>query len=155
MDLFIVFIFGLLIGSFLNVCILRLPEGESIVAPRSRCPHCSHQLPWWANVPVLSYLALRGRCAFCSAPISPRYMLVELLTAGLLTAVYWRFGIGAQGAIAAAFDTSWDEDALVEHVRHRTWDNVARENIGEIEMLLHGSMSSVSDMAKNKRTSRV
>lgn len=97
------FVLGLLIGSFLNVCIFRLPEEESIVSPRSRCPECHTQLPWWANIPVLSYVALRGRCAFCSAPISSRYLLVEVLTGALFAAVYWRFGLTVQGVIAAAF----------------------------------------------------
>jgi leader peptidase (prepilin peptidase)/N-methyltransferase len=103
MELAVVVVLGLLIGSFLNVCIVRLPLDESIVSPRSRCPRCDHQLPWWANVPVLSYMALRGRCAFCAAPISLRYPLVELLTAGLFALAYWRFGFTPQGAIAAAF----------------------------------------------------
>jgi leader peptidase (prepilin peptidase)/N-methyltransferase len=94
---------GLLVGSFLNVCILRIPAGESIVAPPSRCPRCGTRLPWWANVPVLSYLVLRGRCAFCAGPISPRYAVVELLTAALFAAVCWRFGPTPQGAVAALF----------------------------------------------------
>ncbi len=103
MELAVIIVVGLLIGSFLNVCIVRLPLDESIVSPRSRCPRCEHQLPWWANVPVLSYVALRGRCAFCAEPISFRYPLVELLTAGLFALAYWRFGFTLQGAIAAAF----------------------------------------------------
>jgi leader peptidase (prepilin peptidase)/N-methyltransferase len=98
-----VFVFGLLIGSFLNVCIVRLPEEESIVSPRSRCPRCHTQLPWWANIPVLSYIALRGRCSFCSEPISPRYLLVEVLTAALFALAYWRFGLSLEGLIAVAF----------------------------------------------------
>src|SRR5437762_1848862 len=73
---------GLTIGSFLNVVIARVPKEESIVRPRSRCPRCGHQLPWYENIPVFSYLALRGKCSSCKAPISPRYPLVELLTGG-------------------------------------------------------------------------
>jgi leader peptidase (prepilin peptidase)/N-methyltransferase len=98
-----VFVLGLLIGSFLNVCIVRLPEEESIVSPRSRCPKCHTQLPWWANIPVLSYIVLRGRCAFCSEPISARYLLVEVLTAALFALAYFRFGLTLQALIAAAF----------------------------------------------------
>lgn len=80
-------VFGLLIGSFLNVVAWRLPRGESLVRPRSKCPGCGRQLAAYDNVPVLSWLALRGRCRNCRAPISIRYPLVELLTAGLYVAV--------------------------------------------------------------------
>jgi leader peptidase (prepilin peptidase)/N-methyltransferase len=74
---------GLVVGSFLNVVIHRLPRGESIVHPRSHCPACGHVIAAWENVPVLSYLWLRGRCRGCAARISPRYPLVELLTGGV------------------------------------------------------------------------
>jgi leader peptidase (prepilin peptidase)/N-methyltransferase len=74
-------LFGATIGSFLNVVIYRLPRGESIVKPRSRCPECGHQLSALDNIPVLSWLILRGRCRSCGVRISPRYPLVELLTA--------------------------------------------------------------------------
>lgn len=82
---------GLSVGSFLNVVIARLPEGLSVVSPRSRCPKCGHQLPWYENVPVLSWLLLRGRCSGCKVPISPRYVLVELLTGTLFVAALARF----------------------------------------------------------------
>jgi len=103
MEFAVFIVLGFLVGSFLNVCIARLPYDESIVSPRSRCPQCEHQLPWWANVPVLSYVALRGRCAFCSEPISWRYPLVEILTAVLFGLACWRFGYTWHGAVAAAF----------------------------------------------------
>ena len=74
---------GLLIGSFLNVLILRLPAGESVVAPRSRCPRCGTPLRWYHNLPVLSWIALRGRCAFCKEPISWQYPAVEISTAAI------------------------------------------------------------------------
>jgi leader peptidase (prepilin peptidase)/N-methyltransferase len=73
------FILGLLIGSFLNVCIHRLPAKESIVFPRSYCPSCKNQIPAYDNIPVISFLLLRGRCGSCKAPISWRYPVVELL----------------------------------------------------------------------------
>ena len=72
-------VFGLVVGSFANVCIHRLPLGLSVVTPRSRCPHCGHEITALENLPVLSWLALRGRCSGCRAPISPRYPLVEAL----------------------------------------------------------------------------
>jgi len=78
---------GLLVGSFLNVVIARLPTGESLVSPGSRCPHCGHAVRPYDNVPVVSWLVLRGRCRDCGAPISARYPLVEALTAALCAAV--------------------------------------------------------------------
>jgi len=79
--------FGLVIGSFLNVCIYRIPREKSIVWPGSACPACGHPIRWHDNVPVFGYLFLRGKCRDCSAPISPRYPLVELLT-GALTVLF-------------------------------------------------------------------
>src|SRR5690349_9021496 len=83
---------GLAIGSFLNVVIARVPKEESIVRPPSRCPRCGHSLAWYENIPLFSYLALRGKCSSCKAPISPRYPLVELLTGLLFLACLVRFG---------------------------------------------------------------
>jgi leader peptidase (prepilin peptidase)/N-methyltransferase len=80
-------VLGLLIGSFLNVVIHRVPAGLSLVAPGSACPHCDHPVRPYDNVPVVSWLALRARCRDCSAPISARYPLVELVTAGLYVGV--------------------------------------------------------------------
>ena len=84
---------GLAIGSFLNVVIHRVPKGESIVRPRSRCPSCGTEITPRDNVPVLSWLALRGKCRHCGEPISPRYPLVEFLTAALFVLTAARFGI--------------------------------------------------------------
>ena len=89
----IVFIFGLLVGSFLNVCIYRLPRNESLVFPASHCPACGEAIPPWLNIPVASYLFLNGRCRSCAAPISAIYPLVELLTALLWLFLYLRFGL--------------------------------------------------------------
>src|SRR5262245_29149736 len=82
-------ILGLAVGSFLNVCIYRLPRGESLMWPGSRCPHCSTPLKWFHNLPVLSWLVLRGRCAHCKGPISVRYPLIELITAITWVAIVW------------------------------------------------------------------
>jgi leader peptidase (prepilin peptidase)/N-methyltransferase len=85
---------GALIGSFLNVCIFRLPRGESIVWPRSHCPVCGRAIKFYDNIPLLSYLWLRGRCRTCLAPISLRYPLVEAANAAGYLVIFWWFGIG-------------------------------------------------------------
>ncbi|MBE6383361.1 MAG: prepilin peptidase [Lentisphaerae bacterium] len=88
---FFSFWFGACIASFLNVVIWRVPRGESIVSPPSHCPKCNAPIKWWQNLPILSWLALRGKCANCRAPISPRYVLVELLGGALFLAVFMKF----------------------------------------------------------------
>ena len=88
------FLFGLVFGSFLNVCIYRLPQGLSIVLPGSACPGCNKPIRPYVNIPVLSWVLLRGRCRDCKARISPRYMIVELLTGVLFLACFAQFGIG-------------------------------------------------------------
>jgi leader peptidase (prepilin peptidase) / N-methyltransferase len=85
--------FGAAIGSFVNVLAYRLPRRESIVKPRSRCPHCETQIAAYDNIPVLSWLLLRGRCRHCQAPISVRYPIVEALTALLFVGVGLRIGL--------------------------------------------------------------
>lgn len=84
-------VLGLLVGSFLNVCIHRLPRDESIVFPASRCPSCKRPLRWYHNLPVASWVALGGRCGWCRAPIHWRYPVVELLNAGLYVLHGWWF----------------------------------------------------------------
>jgi len=84
--------FGAIVGSFLNVCIHRLPRGKSIVWPASACPACGRELSWFENVPLVSYTVLRGRCRSCRAPISVRYPVVELITALLFAACAWAYG---------------------------------------------------------------
>ncbi len=86
------FVFGSIVGSFLNVCIYRLPRGESIISPPSHCPHCKYSIPGYLNIPLLTWLWLRGRCRNCGAPISARYFLVELLTGLMFTASWLAFG---------------------------------------------------------------
>jgi leader peptidase (prepilin peptidase) / N-methyltransferase len=90
-----VIIFGLLFGSFLNVVIYRMQRKQSIVYPSSHCPACTQPILFYDNIPVLSYLILRGRCRRCGAPISIRYPLVEALTAVCLAALYFRFGLSS------------------------------------------------------------
>jgi leader peptidase (prepilin peptidase)/N-methyltransferase len=120
-------VFGLLVGSFLNVVIHRLPrmlerqwaaecadftgqpvqeeeeERFNLVVPRSRCPQCGHAIRWYENIPVISWLALRGRCSECKSPISLRYPLVELVTAAFFALCGWRWGLTLQAAAWAAF----------------------------------------------------
>lgn len=87
------FILGAVVGSFLNVCIFRIPAGESIVTPRSRCPFCGSSIKWYQNIPVLSYLLLCGKCAQCKTSISVRYPMVEVITGGLFVFVLYSFGL--------------------------------------------------------------
>lgn len=86
------FVLGLIVGSFLNVCIWRIPRGESIVLPASHCPNCHIPLKFYDNIPVISYILLRGSCRSCGEKISWRYPLVEFLTCILFLAIGWRFG---------------------------------------------------------------
>lgn len=137
---------GLCIGSFLNVVIHRLPmmlerawkadsadmlgvkidqvEAVSLSKPRSRCPSCGHQIHWFENIPVLSYLWLRGKCSACKADISPRYPLVEILTGVLFAAIGWRFGAaptallwcGFAAALVALAGIDWDTTLLPDNL---------------------------------------
>src|SRR5262245_54654718 len=89
---FVLFVFGSIVGSFLNVCIYRMPRGESVVSPGSHCPHCNYSIPGYLNVPLITWLILRGQCKNCGAPISVRYFLVELLTGVLFLSCWLAFG---------------------------------------------------------------
>ena len=105
---FFAFGLGACVASFLNVVIWRVPRGESIVSPPSHCPKCGAPIRWWQNIPVLSWLALRGKCANCRAPISPRYICVELLGGALFLAVFLHvFGLDA--TTAQILDASFPE----------------------------------------------
>jgi leader peptidase (prepilin peptidase)/N-methyltransferase len=89
----VAFIFGSLVGSFLNVCIHRMPQGESVVWPSSHCPHCKKRIPAYDNIPFLSYIILKGKCRYCKQKISLRYLLVELLTAIMFMLFFNHFGL--------------------------------------------------------------
>src|SRR5579862_5419604 len=91
------FVLGAIIGSFLNVCIYRMPLDQSIVSPPSHCPHCNYSIPWYLNIPLITWLYLNGKCANCGAPISIRYWLVELLTAVVFTLCWLGFGHQSPG----------------------------------------------------------
>ena len=127
---------GLMIGSFLNVVVYRLPKMMerqwamecaeysgttppvhapfNLMVPRSRCPHCDHPIPWFENIPLVSYMVLRGKCAACKAPISPRYPLVELATGVLFAFCTWRWGITVTGAIWCVFSATLLTLALID-----------------------------------------
>lgn len=87
----VVFLFGACWGSFLNVCIYRIPAELSVIKPRSRCPKCKTNLAWKDNIPIFGWIVLGGKCRYCKAPISPRYPSIELLTAVLFTLVWLKF----------------------------------------------------------------
>jgi leader peptidase (prepilin peptidase)/N-methyltransferase len=95
-------VFGLLVGSFLNVVIARVPEGRSLVHPGSACPGCGTAIAWYDNIPIVSFLALRGRCRACATPIPWRYPIVEAVTAALFAAAGGAFGPTFHGLVAAA-----------------------------------------------------
>lgn len=97
------FAFGAAMGSFGNVVIFRLPQGQSVVSPGSRCPSCGTPIRWYDNVPIVSYLLLRAKCRSCGAPISIRYPLVEALTGVLFAGLAWRVGAGLQTVVLGIF----------------------------------------------------
>jgi leader peptidase (prepilin peptidase) / N-methyltransferase len=90
---FFFFLFGIVIGSFLNVCIARIPEGESVVSPASHCPRCLRPIALYDNIPVLSWFVLRGKCRNCHLAISPMYPVVEFLTGALFVLTYYTYGL--------------------------------------------------------------
>src|SRR5579871_3822162 len=91
------FSFGCIVGSFLNVCIYRMPLDLSVVSPPSHCPHCKYSIPFYLNIPLLTWLSLRGRCKNCGAPISPRYFIVELFTGLMFLCCWLAYGHEAPG----------------------------------------------------------
>ena len=103
MDFGAVFLFGLIVGSFLTVCIHRVPRELSIVSPRSACPQCLKTISWFDNIPLLSFLVLRGRCRHCQASILPRYPIIELSNGLGYAAILWRFGWSWESFVYAIF----------------------------------------------------
>ncbi len=102
-----IFVFGSCVGSFLNVCIWRIPREESLIKPGSHCPKCNTHIAWYDNVPIISFIALRGRCRHCGEPISIRYMLVEALTGALFVLLYIKFSLTIAFAIYCALVASF------------------------------------------------
>lgn len=136
LDVGVLGLLGLLIGSFLNVVIHRLPkmmeqqwaaeyaemEGKeppaqapfNLMVPRSRCPHCGHVIAWYENIPIVSYAALRGRCAECKKPISVRYPLVELVTGGLFAFCAWQWGLSVTALVWCVFCAALVSLAMID-----------------------------------------
>ena len=100
---FFAFVFGAVVGSFLNVCIFRMPKNESVVFPPSHCTRCDYQIRWYDNIPILSYALLRGKCRRCGAAISLQYPLVELINGSLTLALFLRFGPSLAFAVLFLF----------------------------------------------------
>src|ERR1700746_2858946 len=90
--LMVFFVLGCIVGSFLNVCIHRMPLDQSVISPPSHCPHCKYAIPWYLNIPLITWLYLRGKCKNCRAPISIRYFLVELVTGLAFLGCWLAFG---------------------------------------------------------------
>ncbi len=158
LDASLVGLLGLLIGSFLNVVIHRLPKmmerqwavecaaisgstlpqtpAFSLVQPRSRCPHCEHQIQWYENIPVLSYAVLGGKCSSCKAKISLRYPVVELLTASLFVFCTTRFGLGYAAAAWCVFSAMLLALALID------WDTTLLPDDLTLPLLWLGLLSA-------------
>lgn len=143
----VVFLYGLVLGSFLNVVIYRVPREMSLARPRSHCPSCGAMVRWYDNVPLFSYLVLWGRCRSCQAPISIRYPLVELSTGVLLVLVHARFGVTLVGTQAAILVLLLLPLALIDLEHHLLPDVLTKPGIalglvgslaGGIVPLLHG-----------------
>ena len=118
-----VFIFGLIIGSFLNVCIYRLPRKESVAWPSSHCPLCGSAISALYNIPILSYILLKGRCRSCKSPISIRYPLVELLTGALFSLVVSRYHLSPYALISLAFTAILIVGSIID-IEHRIIPNI-------------------------------
>ena len=130
LELAIVALFGLAIGSFLNVVIHRLPRGASIVSPGSRCPACGYALRAMDNIPVVSYLMLRGRCRQCGVRISPRYPLVEIATAALFVLHYFVFGWAPLLAVRLLFAASLVALFAIDLEHHLLPDAITLPGVG-------------------------
>jgi leader peptidase (prepilin peptidase)/N-methyltransferase len=151
-------VFGLLIGSFLNVVVYRLPKmmekqwadecaeisGSDVVSgepfnlmlPRSRCPNCGHAIHWFENIPVVSYLFLRGKCSACKSPISPRYPMVEIVTGLLFFFCIWQWGVTATGIVWCAFSATLLTLALID------WDTTLLPDDLTLPLLWLGLVSA-------------
>jgi leader peptidase (prepilin peptidase)/N-methyltransferase len=118
---FFAFIFGAAVGSFLNVCIFRMPTKTSIIKPLSQCPHCHHSIRFYDNIPLIIYIVLMGKCRDCSGKISWRYPLVELITAILSLLLFLQFGLTLRFLIFFVFTS-----VLIVQKMRITMENICR-----------------------------
>jgi len=132
------FIFGSITGSFLNVCIHRMPLGESVVWPRSHCPHCKKKIPGYDNIPFISYILLKGKCRYCKKKISTRYIVVELLTALMFVVLFSRFDLSYDFFLYLFFVSSLIVATFVD-IKHR----IIPDEISVGGMILGFILSSV------------
>lgn len=145
----IVFIYGATIGSFLNVCIWRIPREESVVRPRSHCPGCGHPIAWYDNLPLISWLVLGAQCRHCRTRISIRYPLVELVTALLFLAVWLKYGLDGRtpvyGLVVAGLvlGTFVDIDHLILPDRVTLGGIIAGLLLSPLVPRLHGEISAL------------
>ena len=142
------FVLGLVLGSFLNVCIYRIPRGMSIVYPPSHCPSCGHRLSPLDNIPLLSYILLRGKCRYCGASISPRYPLVELLTGLLVLSLYIKTGASVDFLIYLPFITCLVALSFIDIDTGRLPDRITLPltALGFILSLLPGGLSPFASL---------
>ena len=150
----LVFIFGMMIGSFLNVVIYRTPKGESIAFPSSHCTACGESLKWYHNIPIVSWIALGGRCGFCKEPISKQYPIVEFLTAMLWLSLFFKLGMVWYFPFVAASFTALLALTVIDLKYYAVPDSVnlfalvmalAHPNITNLDMsntLLHAFMAA-------------
>jgi len=148
MELLVCLIFGLVIGSFLNVCIARIPIEESIVLPGSHCPKCQKPIAAYDNVPVLSYLILGGRCRSCKAPISARYPGVELLTGIVSVLLYLKFGFTVEWGIFLLFSAALITLAFID-LDHRILPFVITVNGIWIGIVVNVALARPSSFVSN------
>ena len=142
------FVFGTVIGSFLNVCIHRIPQGKSIIAPSSHCPHCKKPIRFYDNFPLVSFICLRGRCRACNAPISLRYPLVEFLMGLFSLILLVQFGISALYLIYFALFASLTLISFIDLTHRIIPDVISLPGIiiGLVISLLHPQMSIINSL---------
>lgn len=146
--LLLAFAAGASVGSFLNVCIHRIPEDESVVRPGSRCPRCRVPIAWYDNVPIVSWVVLRGRCRSCEAPIATRYPLVEAAAGALAVVALWRLGVTAPALLAFAFTAALLLITFIDFDHFFIPDEVSLPGIliGLAASLLPGGISVVDSL---------
>lgn len=151
----LVFCFGACVGSFLNVCIYRIPRDESVVRPRSHCPHCGRLVAWYDNIPLLSFFALGGRCRHCGASISPRYLLVEFSTAVVFLLIWMEYGLNLRtpvyGLVAAGLilGTFVDFEHMIIPDRVTIGGMITGPVCSLLVPRLHGTLSRVDALVES------